>query len=109
MKTKWGKLVLLSFIFFTTLSSYAWDKGIYLTQYTLETPNKLDYLIRQAKATGLNTFIVDYEYPSSLRYCFSQTLELVIRGLLQRSIFNSVILSQHFFNMLFFIAAPNHP
>ncbi len=43
----------------------AWDKGIYLTQYTLEKPAKLDYLLREAKATGINTFVVDHEYYSS--------------------------------------------
>lgn len=46
-------------------SANAWDKGIYLTQYTLENPEKLDYLLREAKATGLNTFIIDHEYTSS--------------------------------------------
>lgn len=55
--------------FFTTLiilsgisSALAWDKGIYLTQYMLEKPDKLDYFIREAKATGINTFVIDHEY-----------------------------------------------
>jgi hypothetical protein len=58
---------MLSVIFFVSFisSAYAWDKGIYLTQYTLETPKKLDYLIREAKATGINTFVIDHEYLSS--------------------------------------------
>jgi hypothetical protein len=46
-------------------SAYAWDKGIYLTQYMLENPKKLDYFLREAKATGINTFVVDHEYYSS--------------------------------------------
>jgi len=46
-------------------TAHAWDKGIYLTQYNLENPAKLDYLIREAKATGINTFITDHEYNSS--------------------------------------------
>lgn len=46
-------------------SALAWDKGIYLTQYTLENPEKLDYLIRESKAVGINTFIIDHEYYSS--------------------------------------------
>lgn len=46
-------------------NAHAWDKGIYLTQYTLENPVKLDYLINKAKETGINTFIVDHEYYSS--------------------------------------------
>ena len=45
--------------------SYAWDKGIYLTQYMLEKPEKLDYFIREAKASGINTFVIDHDYFSS--------------------------------------------
>jgi len=43
----------------------AWDKGIYLTQYMLEKPDKLNYLLKEAKATGINTFIIDHDYYSS--------------------------------------------
>lgn len=46
-------------------SAHAWDKGIYLTQYMLEKPDKLNYLIKQAKITGINTFVIDHEYYSS--------------------------------------------
>lgn len=60
------KLILPSLIFFNLISSaHAWDKGIYLTQYMLEKPEKLDYLIRESKATGINTFVIDHEYYSS--------------------------------------------
>jgi hypothetical protein len=52
-------------LFSITLSAYGIDKGIYLTQYMLENPEKLNYLIREAKASGLNTFVVDHEYFSS--------------------------------------------
>ena len=52
-------------IFSITSSAQAWDKGIYLTQYMLEKPGKLDYLLREAKATGINTFVIDHEYYSS--------------------------------------------
>jgi hypothetical protein len=46
-------------------TAQAWDKGIYLTQYMLENPAKLNYFLREAKATGINTFVVDHEYFSS--------------------------------------------
>lgn len=60
------KYILPTLVFFSTITSaYAWDKGIYLTQYTLENPVKLDYLIREAKATGINTFVIDHDYFSS--------------------------------------------
>jgi hypothetical protein len=54
-------LVCLGFI----SSAHAWDKGIYLTQYTAENPQKLDYFIQEAKAAGINTFVIDHEYYSS--------------------------------------------
>ena len=60
------KFALSTLALFSCISSaYAWDKGIYLTQYTLENPKKLDYLIQEAKATGINTFVIDHEYQSS--------------------------------------------
>lgn len=39
-------------------------KGIYLTQNTLENTTYLKSLIRKAKATGINTFVVDIKRPS---------------------------------------------
>lgn len=48
-----------------TSNASAWDKGIYLTQYMLENPQKLDYFIREAKASGINTFVIDHDYFSS--------------------------------------------
>jgi hypothetical protein len=58
---------ILSTLFFFGLvtSAQAWDKGIYLTQYMLENPKKLDYFIEQSKAVGINTFVIDHEYESS--------------------------------------------
>lgn len=58
--------IISTLVFFLVISTAkAWDKGIYLTQYTLENPVKLNYLLREAKATGINTFVVDHEYYSS--------------------------------------------
>lgn len=62
----WITFVLPTFIIFSICSAAeAWDKGIYLTQYMLEKPDKLDYFIRNAKETGINTFVIDHEYYSS--------------------------------------------
>ena len=65
----WNRSLSLLFpaFIFSCLSAnvFAWDKGIYLTQYTLENPVKLDYLLREAKATGINTFVIDHEYFNS--------------------------------------------
>lgn len=66
MKTFPRTILLPIMLFFGVISSaHAWDKGIYLTQYMLEKPDKLDYFIRESKATGINTFVVDHEYYSS--------------------------------------------
>jgi hypothetical protein len=65
MWKSWFKIALFIFLASFITSTYAWDKGIYLTQYTLENPEKLDYFIRESKATGINTFIIDHEYYSS--------------------------------------------
>lgn len=47
-----------------TNTANAMVKGIYLTQETLENTNYLNYLIKHAKAVGINTFVVDMEIPS---------------------------------------------
>lgn len=66
MRKFWFKFIFLAILNLSLIASArAWDKGIYLTQYTLEKPEKLDFLISESKATGINTFIVDHEYYSS--------------------------------------------
>lgn len=40
-------------------------KGIYITQETMEDTKYISYLIKRAKRTGIQTFIVDLEKPSS--------------------------------------------
>lgn len=66
MFTTWNKYLLQALVIFSlTSSAFAFDRGIYLTQYIAENPAKLDYFIRESKATGINTFVIDYEYPSS--------------------------------------------
>ena len=66
MLKAWSKLLLVTFFILGSISSaFAIDKGIYLTQYMLENPAKLDYFIKNSKETGINTFIIDHEYYSS--------------------------------------------
>lgn len=62
----WFRSIFFLFVILTMVSSAnAWDKGIYLTQYVLENPEKLNYLIRNSKETGINTFVIDHDYYSS--------------------------------------------
>ena len=39
--------------------SFAYVKGIYLSENTARNGEKIDYLIKEAKITGLNTFVID--------------------------------------------------
>lgn len=58
-----GYLGLISLI----MSCNVWAsgvKGIYVTQYTLENTNFVNYLIKNAKASGINTFVIDLDKPS---------------------------------------------
>jgi hypothetical protein len=59
-------LLYLTLFFFVSVgyAQTAGVKGIYLTQYTLENTAFLKYLIKNAKAVGINTFVVDLEIPS---------------------------------------------
>ncbi len=64
---KLGVLLALASLILYSFSSaiQAWDKGIYLTQYTLQNPKTLSHLISEAKATDINTFIIDHDFNSS--------------------------------------------
>ncbi|RDI41316.1 putative glycoside hydrolase [Aquicella lusitana] len=57
-------LLFLSLFIFASVASAAKVKGIYLTQYSLENTAFLNQLIKNAKAAGIDTFVVDLEIPS---------------------------------------------
>jgi len=42
-----------------TSTSFSYEKGIYITSGTAQSPKKIDYLIRRAKTVGITTFVVD--------------------------------------------------
>lgn len=52
------------FVFCAVTPAYAKVKGIYVTQWTLENTQYFNYLIKNAKASGIDTFVVDLEKPS---------------------------------------------
>lgn len=46
--------------------SYAtFEKGIYITQSTMENESRIKSLVKQAKEVGITTFVVDYDYANS--------------------------------------------
>lgn len=71
------------------LSSTSWSysgqtKGIYLTQSTLENTNLLKYMITNAKAAGINTFVIDLDRPSrryaeNIKLVNEANIEYVVR------------------------------
>jgi hypothetical protein len=76
MDNKYARVVILGFTawFMSTSAWSAGVKGIYVTQYNLENTHYINYLIKNAKASGINTFVVDLEKPSK-RY--EQNIALV--------------------------------
>jgi len=65
MDNKYARVVILGIaIGLMSATTFAESvKGIYVTQYTLENTHYLNYLIKNAKASGINTFVVDLEIP----------------------------------------------
>lgn len=64
-KTLWIMVfILTSFLIGTT--AYGKARGIYISQPTLEDTKRITTLIHQAKAVGINTFVIDYSRPSKL-------------------------------------------
>jgi len=67
-------LFLLGVVGVMPLTANALVKGIYLTQPTVQSASTLRYLIKEAKSTGINTFVVDAAYRNSR---FSRNIKLV--------------------------------
>ncbi len=61
-------------LFINSLVFAAPIRGIYITQGTLEDTDYINYLIKNAKNVGINTFIIDMERPSKQ---FAKNIELV--------------------------------
>jgi hypothetical protein len=78
MKIKSIRMVLLSLLLsLFTIVSFASNslnvKGIYLTQYTAMNTAYLKQLIKGAKESGIDTFVIDMEFPSK-RYADNMAL-----------------------------------
>lgn len=56
--------LLFSFFLGVTQQTFAFSRGIYLTQSTEQNTTKLNSLIQQAKKYHLDTFVVDINYPN---------------------------------------------
>jgi hypothetical protein len=60
-----GKAILFCALMVLTSITNAQVKGIYVTQYNFENTAFLTHLIQGAKASGIDTFVVDMEIPSN--------------------------------------------
>ncbi len=69
----WISTLILSCLLMTS-SAFAWVKGIYITQTTLEDTKLITHLAEKAQSLGINTFVIDMEAPSK-RY--QRNLEIV--------------------------------
>lgn len=58
--------VLLGFLMLASNAMALSVQGIYITSSTMENKDYLTYLIKRAKETGINTFVVDVDGPSKL-------------------------------------------
>lgn len=58
-------LLMASCLLFVSVG-HAFDKGLYLTSWTMLFTKQVDYLISQAKATGINTFVIDVDEPHKI-------------------------------------------
>lgn len=76
-------LILVLFSIFVVIAllrfntAMAFERGIYITQSTAQNAKKMRYLIRESKASGINTFIIDAHYKNS-RY--KKNIRLVKRA-----------------------------
>lgn len=61
------KVVLAILILFgaTVNSAFAWVKGIYISDETLENTPRFTKILSQAKAAGINMMVIDFERPSA--------------------------------------------
>lgn len=73
MFKKYLRMALLLWSLCVVTSAFAQVRGIYVTQESLENTTYLNYLIKRAKAAGIDTFVVDMEIPST-RYRDNITL-----------------------------------
>lgn len=57
--------------------SYAFERGIYITQTTAQNKAKMDYLIAQAKKFGIDTFVIDINIPSK---AYAKNVNMVVQN-----------------------------
>lgn len=58
------RVILIFFLFLSSLPAYALTRGIYITQSSLERTDLIKYFIAKSKEVGIDTFVIDLEKPS---------------------------------------------
>lgn len=62
---KWLRIIIVVGLLFGSGVSLAWVEGIYVTQSTVQHTSKIQRLIREAKAAGIDSFVIDAAYRNS--------------------------------------------
>jgi hypothetical protein len=80
----WLRFLLLVCVLIMPLSLFAADRGIYISQTTLENSKELQYLIDRSKKVGINTFVIDLERISdvsekNIKLVLSNNLKYIAR------------------------------
>lgn len=71
MTLRWSSLFIMGVFLLGILSvtsAMAFQKGIYLSQHTVQNTKKMNYFIHKAKQVGINTFIIDTKKTGSRSY-----------------------------------------
>ena len=79
---KKGFTLLVTLLF--SCSIFAKQKGIYITQHSLENTQRIKSLIKQSKAVGINTFVIDLyqkrrQYDRNIKLVLNSNIKYVTR------------------------------
>jgi hypothetical protein len=81
---RWLAVFIILFICSAFQSAYAFEKGIYINQSTMENKDYLNYLIARAKEHNINTFVIDLyrltpNYQKNIKLVLDNNIKYVAR------------------------------
>lgn len=81
---KWITVFTIVFIFSIFQSAHAFERGIYISHSTMENTTYLTYLIQRAKASKINTFVIDFQrltsrYEKNIKLILDNDIKYVAR------------------------------
>lgn len=81
---RYSSVIVFIFLLSVFKNAYAFEKGIYINQATMENPAYLNYLIQRAKASHINTFVIDLHrltpgYEKNIQLVLNNNIKYVAR------------------------------